>query len=402
MKSPSTFHALGLIAMMLTACSSGTISSPDDEATVAANPADPAAPGSSAAPAPTTAPPTSGSSPDAGAPPTAPPGSPPSSATSLDIGVTDTIDDLGFNFATAHADGLTRTTFYTMWRDLEPSKGVYKFGDIDDMSKRAAAAGLKLSVEIEITNTDCVENGMSDAFCVTSKFPTDQPFSRTGAGFADPAIASRLSALLGAIAARYDSSVLTHVFLGNEVDRYIQIVLHDNKIDLTPGFVNMLGTVRSAVAAAHPKRPKLGTVVEFQPSPEYATVPSKACANVDVLGLTMYPTEPDAEGSDPAPAKIQRWLAAARTSIAGACRLAVTEVGASAVSPFGTPESQQAVAQAIIDWLHAQPTVYDYATWFAMSDNPDPSGDVFGGMGLMTRTGVPRPVYKTWLAAGKP
>jgi hypothetical protein len=361
---------------ILTACSSGAIGSPTDE------------PASAAPASPTASAPASSNQP------------PPPVSAALDIGVTDTIDDLGFNFAAAHADGLTRTTFYTMWRDLEPTKGVYKFADIDDMVKRASAAGLKLSLEIEITNTDCVENGMSDAFCVATKFPTDQPYSRTGAAFSDPAIAARLSALLGAIAARYDSSVLTHVFLGNEVDRYIQIVLHDNKLDLTNGLVGMLATVRANVAAAHPKRPHFGTVVEFQPGPEYATVPSRACASVDVLGLTMYPTEPDAEGTDPAPAKIARWLTAARTNITGACRLTVTEVGASALVPFGTPESQQAVASSIVAWLRANPGVYDYATWFAMSDNPDPTGDVFGGMGLTTRTGVPRPVYKTWLSAG--
>jgi len=317
------------------------------------------------------------------------------------MGVTDTVDDLGFDFAKAHADGLTRTTFYTMWRDLEPSDGVFKFADIDDMTKRAAAAGLKLSLEIEITNTDCVDYGMTDSFCVASRFPTDMPFSRTGLGFADPNIARRLGALVSAIAARYDSSVLTHVYVGNEVDRYIEVVIHDSKVDLTNGFATMLGAVRSKIAAL-PKRPYFGTVVEFQPRADYLTVPPKACPNVDVLGLTMYPTEPDAEGTDPAPAKIARWLGAARTSIVGSCRLAVTEVGASAVAPFGTPEAQQAVASSIVTWLRGHPGIYDYTTWFAMKDNPDATTSVFGGMGLESRTSVIRPAYTTWLGAGKP
>jgi hypothetical protein len=320
----------------------------------------------------------------------------------LDIGVTDTVDDLGFDFAKAHADGLTRTTFYTMWRDLEPSDGVYKLADLDDMTKRAAAAGLKLSVEIEITNTDCVDYGMTDSFCVASKFPTDLPFSRTGLGFADPAIARRLAGLIGAIAAKYDPAVLTHVYVGNEVDRYIEVVLHDSKLDLSSGFATMLGAVRSQVAAAHPKRPKFGTVVEFQPRADYLVVPPKACPNVDVVGLTMYPTEPDAEGTDPAPAKIARWLGAARASIVGSCGLAVTEVGASALAPWGSPDAQQAVAASIVTWLRAHPGVYDYTTWFAIADNPDPTGSVYGGMGLETRAGVKRPAYTTWLSAGKP
>lgn len=331
-------------------------------------------------------------------PPTPAPTPPPGGA--LDLGATDSIDDLGFDFAKAHADGLTRTTFYTAWKDLEPSDGVYKLADIDDMVKRTTAGGLKLSLEIEITNTDCVDYGMTDSFCVASKFPSDLPYSRTGAGFADPNIARRLAGLVSAITAKYDSSVLTHVFVGNEVDRYIQVVLHDNKIDLSTGFANMLGAVRSKVAAAHPKRPSIGTAVEFQPRSDYLTVPPKVCPQVDVVGLTIYPTEPDAEGTDAPPAKVQRWMASARTMIPGACRLSINEVGANAVSPYGTPDSQNALAASIVTWLKANRGIYDYATWFAMNDNPDLT-DLFGGFGLRTRAGVARPAYTTWLSAGK-
>lgn len=382
--------------LFTTACS-GTIGSPLGD--------DPTKPGTEGTGTPSSAPTATTPSSDAApsdAPPStdagaAPAPTPAPTTGPLDIGATDTTDDLGFDFAKAHVDGLTRTSFYAAWRDLEPSDGVYRLTDIDDMTKRASAAGLKLSLEIEITNTDCVDYGMTDAFCVASKFPADLPYSRT-TGFADPNVARRLAGLVTAIANRYDASVLTHVFVGNEVDRYIQVVLHDSKIDLSSGFAAMLATVRSKLPA---KRPKLGTVVEFQPSSEYLTVPPKVCPSVDVVGLTMYPTEPDAEGTDPATAKIQRWMNAARTSIPGACSLAITEVGASALAPYGTPADQQAVAASIIDWLRAHRGIYDYATWFAMADNPDPTDSVFGGMGLETRAHVPRPAYATWLAGGK-
>jgi len=346
----------------------------------------------------TSAPSSSSSSSAAPAPTGSATGAP--ATTALDIGATDSVDDVGFNFAAAHADGLTRTSFYTRWRDLEPTAGSYRFADIDDITSRARAAGLKLTLEIEITNTDCVEYGMTDAECVTPLFPSDMPYSRTGAGFDDPVIAKRLAALVGAIADRYDPSVLTHVFVGNEVDRYMQVVKHDSKVDLVPGFVRMIGTVHSTVAAAHPKRPRIGTVAEFQPSAEYLDLPPKVCPVVDVLGFTMYPTEPEAEGTDAPPAKIQRWMAAARAAV-GPCGIAITEVGASAVAPFGTPEAQVAVAASIIAWARANPKAYEFTTWYTMTDNPDPTADVYGGMGLVSRTGAKRPAYTTWLSAGK-
>lgn len=344
---------------------------------------------------------TPGSSGPSGTPGTTPSTPPPAPSEALDIGATDTVDDLGFDFAKAHADGLTRTTFYAAWRDLEPSDGVYRLADIDDMVKRTRAAGLKLSVEIEITDTDCVDYGMNDEFCVASKFPSDLLYSRTGAAFADPNVARRLSGLVNAIVAKYDPSQLTHVFVGNEVDRYIEVVRHDSKLDLSTGFADMLGVVRANVAALHPKRPSIGTVVEFQPRADYLGVPPKACPQVDVLGLTMYPTEPDAEGTDPPAAKIQRWMKSARTMITGACRLSINEVGASAIAPFGSPADQQALAAAIVSWLGANKGIYDYATWFAMKDNLDSTTSVFGGMGLESRAGVPRPAYVTWLSAGR-
>ena len=87
--------------------------------------------------------------------------------------------------------------------------------------------------------------------------------------------------------------------------------------------------------------------------------------------------------------------------ITGPCRLSINEVGASAIAPFGTPEDQQTLAAAIVSWLGANKGIYDYATWFAMKDNLDAASSVFGGMGLESRTGVPRPAYVTWLSAGK-
>lgn len=267
------------------------------------------------------------------------------------------------------------------------------------MAVKAKAAGLKLTVEIEITNTDCVEWGMTDAFCVAPLFPADLAFSRTGAAFDDPNVARRLAGLFNAIAARHGATVITHVFIGNEVDRYMAVVKHDSGVDLVPAYGRMLGAIRARLTTG--ARPKFGTVVEYQPSAEYAAAPPVACPNVEVLGLTMYPTEEGAEGTDAPPKKIQRWMGAARLAAVGSCALAITEVGASAVSPYGSPADQQALATAVVEWLRANPKTYDFATWFAMSDNPEPTDSVFGGMGLMTRTGVHRPAYATWLAAGK-
>lgn len=317
----------------------------------------------------------------------------------LDHGVTDSVDDLGIDFAAAHLDGMTRTTFYARWRDLEPSDGRYALEDVAAILGRTSAAGLKLTLEIEITSTDCVEWGMTDAECVAPLFPADQPFSRDGQAFDDPNIRRRLAGLVTAIANRFDPTQLTHVFVGNEVDRYLRVVEHDTARDLVPGFVRVLSHVRAALSAL-PKRPRFGTVSEFQPWSEYLALPTLACPAVDVLAFTMYPTEEDAEGEDAPPAKIQRWLTTARATFPG-CALAVTEVGASALPPFGTPEEQDAVATAVVRWLRANPKAYEFTTWFSMFDNADLAGEPFEGTGLMTRARVKRPAYATWMNASK-
>lgn len=316
----------------------------------------------------------------------------------LDLGVTDSTDDLGIDLAAAHADGLTRTTFYVAWRDLEPSDGKFQLGDLDAVTERARATSTKLTVTIEVTDTDCVEWGMTDAECVAPKFPSDLPFSRSGEAFEAPAIARRLSALVNAIVAKYDPAVLTHLYVGNEVDRYVRVVQHDSGKDLAPGFVKVLSQIRANVKAT--KHPKLGTVTEWQPWSEYTHLPTLACPAVEVLGFTMYPTEEDAEGDDLPPAKIVRWMAAARAAVSP-CAIALNEVGASALPPFGTPEEQQAVAAAVVRWTRANPKVFDYVTWFSMFDNEDMEDTVFEGMGLMTREKVKRPAYTTWLSAAK-
>jgi hypothetical protein len=317
----------------------------------------------------------------------------------LDLGAADSVDDLGIDLQAAHLDGLTRTTFYAAWRDLEPSDGRYQLEDVAAILGRATAAGLKLTLEIEITNTDCVEWGMTDDECIVPLFPADQPFSRAGQAFDDPNVRRRLAGLVTAIANRFDPAQLTHVFVGNEVDRYMRVVQHDTAKDLAPGFVRTLSHVRAAIAGL-PRRPRFGTVSEFQPWSEYLELPTLACPAVDVLALTMYPTEEDAEGDDPAPAKIRRWMATARATFTG-CGLAVTEVGASALPPFGSPEEQDAIAAAIVRFLRANPKAFEFTTWFSMFDNADLAGTVFEGTGLQTRDRVKRPAYTTWLSASK-
>lgn len=330
------------------------------------------------------------------------PSPPPEPPPPLDLGVTDSYDR-DVVFSEISADGIKRYNAYYSWRDLEPQAGAYAFRELDEAISEATSAGIKVALEIEITDVGCTDPDDSDAKCIRGHLPRDLSFSRTSSRLDEERFVARLSNLVATIMKRYDPRVLTHVYAGNEVDSYLAVVLESSgeKRDLFPSFLALAGKVQEAVHGLPQPRPKFGTAFKFSASSTDFHEQSRRMSRVvDVMGFTIYPTDPDWGDSAPLRGRVPTWLSKAVEVVEGR-PAAVTEIGASATAPFGDPGTQEEFARYAIDYLRQNRTAFQYATWFSLYDNPALAGEFFEGAGLKTIEGTKRPAYDVWAWQGR-
>lgn len=301
-------------------------------------------------------------------------------------------------------DGIRRIQEYWSWRALEPADGVYDFAGLAEAYEEVRAAGAKLTVIIEVASVDCTDETMTDAECLGALLPSDVPFSRRTSRWDSAAIVRRLSNLVKAIAQRTDPAVLTHIFVGNETDSYLSVVQEGSDIDLWPSFRSLLGKIQREVNRLPAPRPKFGTIVKCPGPPTCGEHPRTLSPIIEVMGFTLYPTDPDWGDLSPLASRIPAWLAAARAGTGGR-PVAITEIGASAVAsgpgivptdPVGSPAHQKEFAQLVVQYLKAHPTAFQFVTWFSLYGYPADSPNIFVGMGLKTPQNVKRPAYEVW------
>lgn len=314
-------------------------------------------------------------------------------STRLDLGVTDGYTKW-VNYLEASADGIKRYNIYYSWRDLEPKAGKYSFTSLDQVINETYAAGMKVALEIEITDVSCTDPKISDNKCINNKLPKDLRFSRNKSSFDNKLFVKRINKLVKTIIKRYRNKRLTHLYVGNEVDTYLRTVKEDNKRDLFPGFINLMRSLQINVNKLKRPKPKFGTAFTFYAFPQYYKYAKRMSRVVDVIGLTIYPTDPDWNSRTPVDQRVTEWLDLVSKVTKGP--RAITEIGDTALAPYGTETSQKEFAEKIIDYLKTHPKSFQYATWFSMYDNPPLKGYFFEGTGLKTIDDDKRPAYDTW------
>lgn len=325
--------------------------------------------------------------------------------TTLDLGVTHSYTQ-GVDVQSAAADGIKRINEYFTWRQLEPRAEQYTFTELDRAVNEAAKAGLKVSLLIEFTSVDCVFPQMTDRECFLDTLPHDVTFSRETSRFDDDPIVNRLMALIHLIMERYDAKVLTHVYLGNEVDSYLRVVqtASEGKINLDPGYVNLIKRIKESLSWLPKNRPTFGTNITYCGATWCHSFTKKVAKVVEIIGLNIYPTDPDWGANAPEEeltSIVRRWLDGAREAT-GNRPFAINETGASCVAPYGSPESQARYAQLLIDYLRQYKDTIPYAVWFSMYDNPPltQTFPFFGKIGLKTLDDSKRPAYEIWAKQG--
>lgn len=337
------------------------------------------------------------------------PGEGPGGSAELDLGVTHGYTE-GVNYAEASQDGIKRVGEYISWRELEPREGQYSFSVLDETIQEVTKAGMRAHLLIEISDVSCTSPEKTDEECVGQKFPEDLSFSRNSSRFDDQKIVTRLSNLVIQIMGRYDPKVLTHLYVGNETDSYLRAVRWASEgspsgaIDLFPGFLNLIRQIREKVGDLPGPRPQFGTSFTFYAFEDYYKYIGEISQQVEVMGITTYPTDPewaDRETATSPRDRLSRWFDAARGKL-GDRPIAINEIGTPAAEPYGTPEDQAAFAQMVIDYLKGNPEAFEYAVWFSMYDNPplDDTWSFFSKIGLQTVSGQKRPAYDVWASQG--
>ena len=184
----------------------------------------------------------------------------------IDLGVALSYEvdfDENYDFSGLAADGFRRVNLYHTWREFE-----HAFDDPNDpmgttmeelgaVINKIQAAGLRLSLIIEVADTDC--DDAAPESCWTSYGMEDKFSKPSFVGFDDAGLVSDLEDFLASIIARYPSSLVTHIFIGNETDRFLG--LHTQYQE---GFNTLMGRLKAKVSPL-PNRAKFGTIFTFTP-----------------------------------------------------------------------------------------------------------------------------------------
>ena len=167
----------------------------------------------------------------------------------------------------AVALGMSRSFTSKSWHEIEPRKGSYKFGDIEDTAKKYRERKLKGLFGLQIINT------------LKRETPDDLMYTRWN----DPEMIVRVSQ---AVAKIWQSFGVIPVSIGNEVDVYFE--KHPEEVD---DYIAMFAAVQKSLRTQHPEA-ILGITTTwdgFLNSPARAGMIRKLNRDTDAIFFTYYP-----------------------------------------------------------------------------------------------------------------
>lgn len=320
-------------------------------------------------------------------------------AKTLDLGVTDSYDKYVDLSSTAR-EGIKRYNIYIPWKDIEPTLGTYSWTTLDQNIQKLKENGMRTGIEIELTDVSCTNVDKTDQECVGKFLPVS--FSRTTSSFDSQEFINNLPKLVKAIMQRYEPTVVTHVFLGNETNTVLNILKKATGRDFFTGFSNLIKKTQEEVNILPQPRAKFGTIFTFWGfgEPVYSNQPHQlmSTANIDTMGFTIYPTDTDLGESGIMKDIIKKFLDKL-ISLGGGKPIAITEIGHPVAPPAivgATPEGQKEFAQHVVDYFREHRSSIDFVSWFSMYDNTKLPNTIYTSSGLKSNLDVKRPAFDVW------
>lgn len=321
----------------------------------------------------------------------------------LDLGIAPNYSinfDESYDYKALADRGITRVNLYFTWKEFEIAfidpndPDGTTLSEVDPIIDSLQANGMKASIIIEVTNTDC-GTGASDTCWLNYGIPPDITFT----GWDTEPLLTRIKSFTALIATRYDTNIISHVFIGNETDMFLRDY-PSNKL----GFINMLQELQDTLNN-FTNRASFGTIFTFTVNdPSLITYADSVAAECEVMAFTMYPTlESSWDDSLVVPTQtlIDDWFGLA-DSIAqnNNGRLVITETGYPTDAPIGTQAYQKQFAENVINFLNNQGSDIDFVTWYSLWDAPNHPDTFYHSCGILTYPGeVEKPAYPVWIGA---
>lgn len=326
----------------------------------------------------------------------------------FDLGVTPNYETSNetFDFSRLAKDGFKRFSLYYTWKEFEigaadpnhPEGTVLK-DQVDPVINKLQALGMKTSLIIGITDTDCKEKSPESCW-LEYGIQKELIYDQNGkfVGFDNEVLASRLEKFVKSIVQRYPPNVVTHVFIGNETDQYLRLHGHEND------FKALMQRLKSSLANIQP-RAKFGTIFTFTPdaeAPNYNNIAKEISPSVEVMAFTIYPYifySGKGQKIEPTAALITHWFNSAR-DVAGGKSFVVTETAHPADGDYGSEADQAKYAQLLLEYLNTTTAKIEFINWWAIQDS-DKNPEDFRFASLMDDRGRKRPAYNLWAGASK-
>ncbi|MBS3099035.1 glycosyl hydrolase 53 family protein [Candidatus Pacearchaeota archaeon] len=168
----------------------------------------------------------------------------------------------------ANDDGVSYSTYYKRWGEIELSKDNYDWSNIDDSVRWAADAGVKTAFIVQILDVNQV-----------GKLPLDITFT----SFTDPILKERFKDFMLTVLDRHND--IEYVWIGLEVDGYLK----DNR-DEIPEFQELFEETYDAIKSEHPNV-KVGTISTYHDAKtrNELDIIKTLGETGDLIGLTYYP-----------------------------------------------------------------------------------------------------------------
>lgn len=237
-------------------------------------------------------------------------------------------NDFRRSYATAKQLGMSFSTLYFMWSELETEEGAYTWGDLDFTMQLLAEQTIRAGFILKIIDTSQL-----------GTYPQDLHFE----AFDNPVFIHRLTQFLDALLARYPSQI-SYLWIGNEIDDYLST--HRAAI---PAYRHLLASVVQAVKARFPGV-KVGTISTYHDAKKQNAldVIQQVGSVGDIIGFSLYPQF--IPGATPASTEtyVREMLALSHILHKP---LAITETGWSAHGEGGTEARQ-------VEYIHELFRVY--------------------------------------------
>ena len=328
---------------------------------------------------------------------------PPPASSKFDLGIAPNYSiefSTEFDFARLKDMGVNRVNLYYTWKEFElglkdpnDPNGTVLEEEVDPVIETLKSLGMRACIILEITDTDCEEGAPADCF-TSFGVPPDIVFS----GWDQEPLMGRLTSFVTNFAQRYDPSVVTHLFVGNETDMFLRRYSENQT-----GFVNLIENIQSALNAVE-NRPKFGTIFTFTVNLEsHNDIARLVAPKVEVMAFTIYPSlEASWEDrpEDPTPELVETWFNEAK-AIAGDA-LVVTETGYPTANPIGSDALQKTYVNHLVDYLRSHGDGIDFVSWYSLWDGPNHPDSFYHSVGLITYPQeVRKEAFQFWIDAGE-